>query len=192
MIKTFESFKKIEISSSSQITDDLFKYCYDRVVILNNDSTPIGAIDDFIYEVNPNFLDGELFIPFDELEFTPSFSDRMKIVDIYEKAEMRYKISELPDLDKLNEIFLDISELSNVSEPNFVIDLKKKTAEYSINTIPSVKYFPNLENIKFDINEWDSIVQEIKPAIGRIEDLGYNVETFIRSHGKISIVISNI
>ena len=102
---------------------------------------------------------------------------------------MRYKISELPDLDKLNEVLLDIFEITNI---DFVIDLKKKTIEYNINTIPSVKYFPNVDNIKFDINEWDSIVQEIKPAVGRIEDLGYNVEAFFRAHGKISIVISNI
>ncbi|NDF16454.1 MAG: hypothetical protein EB079_00595 [Verrucomicrobia bacterium] len=190
MIKTFEAFKKIEIESSSQITDELFRYCYDKITILNNDTTPIGELDDLLSKINDNFFEGDCLItPFDELDFEPSISDKIDIVDAYEKIEMRYKISELPDLDKLNEVLLDIFEITNI---DFVIDLKKKTIEYNINTIPSVKYFPNVDNIKFDINEWDSIVQEIKPAVGRIEDLGYNVEAFFRAHGKISIVISNI
>jgi hypothetical protein len=188
MIKTFEAFKKIEISSSSQITDELFRYCYDKITILNNDTTPIGELDDLLSKINVNFFEPDnLIIPFDDLEFTPSMPDKIEVVDAYEKIEMRYKISEFPDSDKINEIFLDISEITNL---DFSIDLKKKNIVYTINTIPSVKYFPNVDNIKIDINEWDSIIQEIKPAIGRIEDLGYGVETFIKTHGNISLIIS--
>jgi hypothetical protein len=130
-----------------------------------------------------------LITPFDELDFIPNVSDKIEIVEAYHKIEMRYRISEFPDIDKINEIFLDLSEITNL---DFVIDLKKKNIVYTINTIPSVKYFPDMNNIKFDINEWDSIIQEIKPAIGRIEDLGYGVETFIKTHGNISLIISKI
>ena len=45
-------------------------------------------------------------------------------------------------------------------------------------------------NLPFDLDEWDSIVMEIKPAVERIKDLGYNCKIFMKPYNKILIRVT--
>ena len=181
MIKTFESFNK-----GNNFLDIL-----NGIRLLYNDSYPgignqLDGIDDVLYYTIMD--DDNLFrepndINIDSIEK----SDKDMLINLYNELYNQYKLDEFPDFNKTNEILLHITDITEV---DFCILLESKSLTYDIDTIPGVKTFPNRDKIEFNIDEWDSIINEIKPSVKRIEDLGYNVVTTMGSHGKIKLTIS--
>ncbi len=181
MIKTFESFNK----------GDNFLEILDGIRLLYNDSYPgignqLEGIDDVLYYTimdDDNLFRESSDINIDSIEK----SDKYMLTTLYNELYNQYELDRFPDFNKINEILLHITDITEV---DFCILLESKSITYDIDTIPGVKTFPDRDKIEFDIDEWDSIVNEIKPSVKRIEDLGYKVITTMGSSGKIKLTIT--
>lgn len=66
----------------------------------------------------------------------------------------------------------------------------KYTNEDLVDMLSVIAPFPNSNLIPFKLDEWDSIVNEIRPAVERMKDLGYTCETFIKPHNIIEIQVT--
>ena len=78
----------------------------------------------------------------------------------------------------------------DLTEVELTIPLNDRALNFEVQTTPSIKTFPNANLIPFDLDEWDSIVMEIKPAVERIKDLGYNCKIFMKPYNKILIRVT--
>ena len=184
MIKTFESFNKGDNNSD-------FSEVLDGLRLLYNDSYPgissrLDTMGDDLYN---NIMDDEnLFKYSKDINIGDiKQSDRLMLSNIYNELYDKYQLDKFPDMDRIDGVF---SYISDLTETEITILTDERKIRYIINTIPDVRRFPNRDKIPFNIDVWDSIVCEIKPAVKRIQDMGYVVETTILSGGNIGIEVS--
>lgn len=196
MIKTFEEFDSFILKKSDKISnEDLVQMLSTIALIWNHGdmNTPMyGKFEKmcrFLSGAPWNFIDTSDFFDWsDDYNWNNlTGDDRRVIVDLYKRIVNEFSLYDFPKMDDLDEVFIPIKDLTEI-ELTLNLDEKKITIE--VNTIPSVKTFMNANKIKVNFEEWDSIVQEISPAINRILDLGYSCDFYLRSHGKVELVIS--
>ena len=113
--------------------------------------------------------------------------NREEIAKIYKDVYKEFGLGDFPDMYDIHPILLSIKDFTEVE---LTISLNDRTLNFDVNTTPSIKTFMNSDLIPFDLNEWDSIAMEIKPAVERIKDLGYNCKTFMKPYNKILIQVT--
>jgi hypothetical protein len=182
MIKKFESFQ-------NKITFDI-AYSYIRILNDNSYYPP----EDILYKYLPDKFFGEDFLT-KELSEIHNISEKDKelVLKCYHEIDRVYSLKSFPDYFKLEEYFLrlmDIKDVSGDSIVDFTILMQEKMIKFTINTIPSVRYFMDKDKTEFEIEEWDSITQEILPICERIKSSGYGIKTYLTDKGRISILIS--
>jgi hypothetical protein len=182
MIKKFESFKS-DISF-----EEAFKY----VRLFNNDTydVPEHIIHKFIPD---SFFDEEYFLIRDIEDIQISEGDKKLVIDCYNEINNEYNLDSIPDYFDIERFFLDLMDIKDPignSIVSFSYLFKDKTIRFEINTIPSVRYFPNKDKTEFDVKEWDEISQEILPICSRLKDAGYKLKTYLTHFGNIVILIS--
>jgi hypothetical protein len=176
MIKKFESFQ-------NEITFDI-AYSYIRILNDNSYAPP----EDILYKYLPDKFFGEDFLT-KELSEIHNISEKDKelVLKCYNEIDRVYNLKSFPDYFKLEEHFLHLMDIKDVVD--FTIFFQQKMIKFTINTIPSVKYFMDKDKVEFDIEEWDSITQEILPICERIKSSGYGIKTYLTNRGEISILI---
>jgi hypothetical protein len=181
MIRKFESF-------SEEIT---FDRAYEYVRIFNNDSYPVPENTIFKY-IPDRFFDGDFLIS--DLSEIGDISDEDKklFIKCYNELDKELNLDSIPDYFDLNIFFLDLSDIKDGSYSIVTSTIRSdiKSIQFDINTIPSVRTFPDRKRIEFNIQEWDSISQEILPIVNRIKDAGYKVKSYLLTHGIIQLLVS--
>ena len=114
--------------------------------------------------------------------------NREEIAKIYKDVYKEFSLGNFPDIDDIDSILLNIKDLTEIV---LTISLDNCQLNFEINTTPSIKTFPTSALIPFELDEWDSIVMEIKPAVERIKDLGYTCKTFMKPYNKIELQITS-
>lgn len=184
MIKSFESFKLIDPTSRNEVESE-FEKAYKYVRLLHNDSYPTP--EEFTHKyLNDKFFDIDWLVKdLSEVEGDITYEDKSNVIECYYRIYKEYKLEEFPDFEDIDTYFLSLYDLTEVS---FVILLKDKTIKYEIKTLPSVKYYLK-DDIEFDINEFDTITQEIIPTVKRLSET-YKVKTLINKFSNIKVLIS--
>ena len=195
MIKTFEEFDNYIIKNTGNITNEDLAEMLSTIALIWNHSilqTPMYNKFEQMCEFldrNPwNFINvnNGMFDWSDNYDWDSlTKDDRIVIAELYKRVVNEFDLYNFPKMDDLDEVFTPIKDLTEVE---LTIDLDNKLMLFDINTIPSVKTFPD-KKIKANFEEWDSITQEISPAINRILDLGYSCDFFIKSHGRVQLSV---
>lgn len=156
----------------------------------------LGVFDKFtkmvdrLWDEPYRFIDesGDLFDWSDDYNWNSLTDDnREEIAKIYKDVYKEFSLGDFPDMTDLDDILWHIKDLTEI---RFYISLSDKKFIFDVITTPSVKTFPNSNLIPFKLDEWDSIVNEIRPAVERMKDLGYTCETFIKPHNIIEIQVT--
>ncbi len=194
MIRTFEEFDNYIIKNKGNLTnEDLAEMLSTIALIWNHGVLATPMYNKFeqmcqFLDRNPwNFINvNNMFDWSDNYDWDNlTEDDRQVISELYKRVVNEFDLNNFPKMDDLDEIFISIKELTEVE---LTIDLDNKLMIFDINTIPSVKTFPD-KKIKANFEEWDSITQEISPARNRILDLGYSCDFFIKSHGQVQLSV---
>jgi len=132
--------------------------------------------------------DSGLFVWSDDYNWNSLTSDnREEIAKIYKDVYKEFSLGNFPDMDDIDDILVHLKDLTEVE---LTIPLSDRALDFEVQTTPSIKTFPNSDLIPFDLDEWDSIAMEIKPAVERIKDLGYNCKIFMKPYNKILIRVT--
>jgi hypothetical protein len=188
MIKKFESFK--EISNNDLELND-FEYCYSKIINLLNDSYPSPDHLTFKY-LDDKFLDEDhtLVRPLNTVVAEITEEDKSNIIKLYKKIYDEYSLGDFPDLDDILILFEDILDLS--PESWFSILLKEKQFLFVVDLATDVKYYPKDTDLKINYGLFNEVSSELNVFIQRVNQLGYNVETYLSSnyHSKVKVIIS--
>jgi hypothetical protein len=151
-------------------------------------------VDRFFDEPFRFINDSDLFDWSDDYNWDSLTPDnREEIAKIYKDVYKEFSLGDFPDMDDIDDILVHLKDLTEVELTISLSDragLSRSTLNFNIQTTPSIKTFPNANLIPFDLDEWDSIVMEIKPAVDRIKDLGYNCKIFMKPYNKIIIQVT--
>jgi len=191
MIKTFESFNKI---TGYKFTDEQVSEMLTNIQLIYNYSYPITEMESIVNKsyLLSQFIDRDQLFDIPENFDTDSLSDedRNEIATLYNRIYTKYELGNMADIDDIHSILLPIIDLTEVE---FTIRLDTKVILFEIDVMPGVKTIPNPKRIEFGIDEYDNIVSEIKPAVKRIQDLGYKVVTFVGEKScRIMIEVSRV
>jgi len=202
-MKTFEEFQSpshydAQYDRSSKYTNEDLVDMLSVIALIWNHAymDTVGVFDKFtkmvdrLWDEPYRFIDesGDLFDWSDDYNWNSLTDDnREEIAKIYKDVYKEFSLGDFPDMDDLDDILWHIKDLTEI---RFYISLGDKKFIFDVVTTPSVKTFPNSNLIPFKLDEWDSIVNEIRPAVERMRDLGYTCETFIKPHNIIEIEVT--
>jgi hypothetical protein len=202
-MKTFEEFKSpshydAQYDRSSKYTNEDLVDMLSVIALIWNHAymDTVGVFDKFtkmvdrLWDEPYRFIDesGDLFDWSDDYNWNSLTDDnREEIAKIYKDVYKEFSLGDFPDMDDLDDILWHIKDLTEI---RFYISLGDRKFIFDVITTPSVKTFPNSNLIPFKLDEWDSIVNEIRPAVERMKDLGYTCETFIKPHNIIEIQVT--
>lgn len=199
MIKLFEEF----ILPKNNVSDQELVDMLSTIALLwNHSNTKSDKFDEFtkladVFHDEPyNFItpDDGLFDWNDDYDFGRLTSEnRTQIVNTYRTIFNRMQLIDFPDMDDIDDI---LSPIKDLTEVQLTIYLDEKKFSFDINTIPFVRLFPDINNIKIDfqpgnqIETWNSITSEIYPAYQRILDIGYDCELYLKKMGHYELKVS--
>jgi len=202
-MKTFEEFQSpshydAQYDRSNKYTNEDLVDMLSVIALIWNHAymDTVGVFDKFtkmvdrLWDEPYRFIDesGDLFDWSDDYNWNSLTDDnREEIAKIYKDVYKEFSLGDFPDMDDLDDILWHIKDLTEI---RFYISLGDKKFIFDVITTPSVKTFPNSNLIPFKLDEWDSIVNEIRPAVERMRDLGYTCETFIKPHNIIEIEVT--
>lgn len=202
-MKTFEEFQSpshydAQYDRSSKYTNEDLVDMLSVIALIWNHAymDTLGVFDKFtkmvdrLWDEPYRFIDesGDLFDWSDDYNWNSLTDDnREEIAKIYKDVYKEFSLGDFPDMTDLDDILWHIKDLTEI---RFYISLSDKKFIFDVITTPSVKTFPNSNLIPFKLDEWDSIVNEIRPAVERMKDLGYTCETFIKPHNIIEIQVT--
>jgi hypothetical protein len=202
-MKTFEEFQSpshydAQYDRSNKYTNEDLVDMLSVIALIWNHAymDTVGVFDKFakmvdrLWDEPYRFIDesGDLFDWSDDYNWNSLTDDnREEIAKIYKDVYKEFSLGDFPDMDDLDDILWHIKDLTEI---RFYISLGDRKFIFDVVTTPSVKTFPNSNLIPFKLDEWDSIVNEIRPAVGRMRDLGYTCETFIKPHNIIEIQVT--
>ena len=200
-MKTFEEFQSPshydgQYDRSSKYTNEDLVDMLSVIALIWNHAYNVGVFDKFtkmvdrLWDEPYRFIDesGDLFDWSDDYNWNSLTDDnREEIAKIYKDVYKEFGLGDFPDMTDLDDILWHIKDLTEI---RFYISLSDKKFIFDVITTPSVKTFPNSNLIPFKLDEWDSIVNEIRPAVERMKDLGYTCETFIKPHNIIEIQVT--
>ena len=202
-MKTFEEFQSpshydAQYDRSSKYTNEDLVDMLSVIALIWNHAymDTLGVFDKFtkmvdrLWDEPYRFIDesGDLFDWSDDYNWNSLTDDnREEIAKIYKDVYKEFSLGDFPDMTDLDDILWHIKDLTEI---RFYISLSDKKFIFDVITTPSVKTFPNSNLIPFKLDEWDSIVNEIRPAVERMKDLGYTCEAFIKPHNIIEIQVT--
>ena len=202
-MKTFEEFQSpshydAQYDRSNKYTNEDLVDMLSVIALIWNHAymDTLGVFDKFtkmvdrLWDEPYRFIDesGDLFDWSDDYNWNSLTDDnREEIAKIYKDVYKEFSLGDFPDMTDLDDILWHIKDLTEI---RFYISLSDKKFIFDVITTPSVKTFPNSNLIPFKLDEWDSIVNEIRPAVERMKDLGYTCETFIKPHNIIEIQVT--
>ena len=202
-MKTFEEFQSpshydAQYDRSNKYTNEDLVDMLSVIALIWNHAymDTVGVFDKFtkmvdrLWDEPYRFIDesGDLFDWSDDYNWNSLTDDnREEIAKIYKDVYKEFSLGDFPDMTDLDDILWHIKDLTEI---RFYISLSDKKFIFDVITTPSVKTFPNSNLIPFKLDEWDSIVNEIRPAVERMKDLGYTCETFIKPHNIIEIQVT--
>ena len=202
-MKTFEEFQSpshydAQYDKSNKYTNEDLVDMLSVIALIWNHAymDTLGVFDKFtkmvdrLWDEPYRFIDesGDLFDWSDDYNWNSLTDDnREEIAKIYKDVYKEFSLGDFPDMTDLDDILWHIKDLTEI---RFYISLSDKKFIFDVITTPSVKTFPNSNLIPFKLDEWDSIVNEIRPAVERMKDLGYTCETFIKPHNIIEIQVT--
>ncbi len=202
-MKTIEEFQSpshydAQYDRSSKYTNEDLVDMLSVIALIWNHAymDTLGVFDKFtkmvdrLWDEPYRFIDesGDLFDWSDDYNWNSLTDDnREEIAKIYKDVYKEFSLGDFPDMTDLDDILWHIKDLTEI---RFYISLSDKKFIFDVITTPSVKTFPNSNLIPFKLDEWDSIVNEIRPAVERMKDLGYTCETFIKPHNIIEIQVT--
>lgn len=202
-MKTFEEFQSpshydAQYDRSSKYTNEDLVDMLSVIALIWNHAymDTLGVFDKFtkmvdrLWDEPYRFIDesGDLFDWSDDYNWNSLTDDnREEIAKIYKDVYKEFSLGDFPDMTDLDDVLWHIKDLTEI---RFYISLSDKKFIFDVITTPSVKTFPNSNLIPFKLDEWDSIVNEIRPAVERMKDLGYTCETFIKPHNIIEIQVT--
>lgn len=199
MIKLFEEF----ITPKNDVSDQELANMLSTIALLwNHSKTKSEKFDEFtkladvFYDEPYNFIttDDGLFDWSDDFDFGRlTAENRLQIVNTYRTIFNRMQLVDFPDMDDLDSILAPIKDFTEV---RLTIDLDEKIFAFEFSSVPFVKRYPDINNIKIDlqpdnqIETWNSIVSEIYPSYQRILDLGYECELYLKKFGNYELRVS--
>ena len=202
-MKTFEEFQSpshydAQYDRSSKYTNEDLVDMLSVIALIWNHAymDTVGVFDKFtkmvdrLWDEPYRFIDesGDLFDWSDDYNWNSLTDDnREEIAKIYKDVYKEFSLGDFPDMDDIDDILVHLKDLTEVE---LTIPLNDRALNFEVQTTPSIKTFPNANLIPFDLDEWDSIVMEIKPAVERIKDLGYNCKIFMKPYNKILIRVT--
>jgi hypothetical protein len=202
MIKTFESFNigpedKTYIDEYSD--EDIRNILSDINLIYNNSIVRSGENREFGIIIDRFLKDTQVHDWLhrdDNIDYSivPNFNleklEKIKIIQTYIRLYEIYHLEKLPDISDIDDILIPIRDLTEVT---IVLELSKffnSILTFSIDTSPSMIGKLSTDEFELNLDEYDAIVSEVKPAVDRIKSLGYKVTTKLSKFGEIKLIIS--
>jgi len=191
-IKLFESFEKEDLS---------FPEILSNLRLLYNDSYPnildFGGISDDLWH---NIMDDyELFNDIKDIDVDSiTEEDKNLLIDKYKVVANKYNLSDLPNVDEINDILIPFKDLAidlsidheDLLELTYRLD--KTSVNININFLLPGRSKREVKNKHtkdyFDVSDYELIFNEYLSCVGRLKN-NYNIKTYIGNTGKLSIEV---